>query len=383
MVNLAGEKMSKSTKLYFLIEDIAKDFEPELVRFYLSVDALPKPDRVRRRAPERGARRVAAHPPADGALRRLRRSRPRPPPAPRCRPSIDEAETRFTEAMNDDANTARAIGYLFDLAREVNRAGESGDAPRRRPARRRCGKLGSWIGLFWTQAAEEESEWPAEVLDLVARREGRPQGPQLQGSRRVARPAQGTRRGRRGRRPGTAHQGECVGEVTLDPGRASAVLKANKSVALRNAAGSSLSCICKRPLRDECAIPVPNGASFHRRSQAAARFLPRREKHMSLYRRVARIGLLALLLNAGLVLVPGGDRIGTALATGVVSADPSRSDIPPTAGDPDGPTGDITPPTSGSIDDPTAPIKRPVTRYSVWDAISTVLQLWLRYSFVR
>ena len=104
---------------------------------------------------------------------------------------------------------------------------------------------------------------------------------------------------------------------------------------------------------------------------------------MSLYRRVARIGLLALLLNAGLVLVPGGDRIGTALATGVVSADPSRSDIPPTAGDPDGPTGDITPPTSGSIDDPTAPIKRPVTRYSVWTRISTVFQLWLRYSFVR
>ena len=37
MVNLAGEKMSKTHgKLFFLIEDIAKDFDPELVRFYLS-----------------------------------------------------------------------------------------------------------------------------------------------------------------------------------------------------------------------------------------------------------------------------------------------------------------------------------------------------------
>jgi hypothetical protein len=104
---------------------------------------------------------------------------------------------------------------------------------------------------------------------------------------------------------------------------------------------------------------------------------------MSLYRRVARIGLVALLLNAGLILVPGGDRIGTALAISVVSADPSRSDLPPTAGDPDGPTGDIAPPTSGSIDEPTDTIKRPVTRYSVWTRISTVFQLWLRYSFVR
>ena len=104
---------------------------------------------------------------------------------------------------------------------------------------------------------------------------------------------------------------------------------------------------------------------------------------MSLYRRVARIGLVALLLNAGLILVPGGGRIGAAIAIGVVSADPSRSDLPPTAGDPDGPTGDITPPTNGSIDDPTAPIKRPVKRLSAWTRISTVYQIWIRFSFVR
>jgi hypothetical protein len=104
---------------------------------------------------------------------------------------------------------------------------------------------------------------------------------------------------------------------------------------------------------------------------------------MSLYRRVARIGLVALLLNAGLILLPGGGRFGSALATSVVSADPSRSDLPPTAGDPDGPTGDITPPTSGSIDDPTAPIKQSVKRYTFWSRVSTVYQLWLRFSFVR
>ena len=104
---------------------------------------------------------------------------------------------------------------------------------------------------------------------------------------------------------------------------------------------------------------------------------------MSWCKWVARIGLVALLLNAGLILVPGGDRIGPAFATGVVSADPSRSDVPPTAGDPDGPTGDVAPPTSGTIDDPTAPIKRPVKQFTLWTRISTVLQLWARFSFVR
>jgi cysteinyl-tRNA synthetase len=90
--------------------------------------------------------------------------------------AIDEAETRFTEAMNDDANTARAIGYLFDLAREVNRAGESGDAAQAKAGAQALRKLGSWIGLFWTQAASAETEWPAEVLDLVARREAARKG---------------------------------------------------------------------------------------------------------------------------------------------------------------------------------------------------------------
>jgi hypothetical protein len=102
------------------------------------------------------------------------------------------------------------------------------------------------------------------------------------------------------------------------------------------------------------------------------------------FRRAARIGLTALLLNAGLILVPGGNRFGAAFAlNGTVTADPSRSDAPPTAGDPDGPTGDIAPPTSGSIDDPGTAIKRPVQRFTLWSRISSVIQLWFRFSFVR
>lgn len=104
---------------------------------------------------------------------------------------------------------------------------------------------------------------------------------------------------------------------------------------------------------------------------------------MSWFRRVARIGLVALLLNAGLILVPG-NRSGNAFAVNIVlAADPSRSDAPPTAGDPDGPSGDIAPPTSGSIDDPGTVIKRPVTRITLWSRISFAIQLWFRFPFVR
>jgi hypothetical protein len=101
-------------------------------------------------------------------------------------------------------------------------------------------------------------------------------------------------------------------------------------------------------------------------------------------RRAARIGIAALLLNAGLILVPGGDRFGLASPlSGVVSADPVRSDAPPTAGDPDGPTGEVGPPTSGSINEPADPIKSPVRRMSTLTRIQTAFSLWLRFTFVR
>ena len=39
---------------------------------------------------------------------------------------IDNYRNRFTDAMDDDFNTAQAIAALFDLAREINRLGEEG-----------------------------------------------------------------------------------------------------------------------------------------------------------------------------------------------------------------------------------------------------------------
>jgi cysteinyl-tRNA synthetase len=81
-----------------------------------------------------------------------------------------QAERSFREAMDDDFNSARALGYLFDLAREVNRAVESGDAPQALAGARALDGLGSVLGLFWTPPGPE-AEWAPEVLALVGQRE--------------------------------------------------------------------------------------------------------------------------------------------------------------------------------------------------------------------
>ena len=169
MVNLSGEKMSKSSKLYFLIEDIIADFEPELVRFYLSSTHYRSPIEF---SLERLTEARTAYARIRQPMDRFGGFDPAPGAATGAMAeAIAQAETSFTEAMNDDANTARAIGYLFDLAREVNRAGEAGDAEPARAGAQALRRLGGLIGLFWMAPSTAEPEWPAEVLDLVARRE--------------------------------------------------------------------------------------------------------------------------------------------------------------------------------------------------------------------
>lgn len=106
---------------------------------------------------------------------------------------------------------------------------------------------------------------------------------------------------------------------------------------------------------------------------------------MLLLKRVAGIGLVALFLGAGLVLVPGGDRFGSAQAAGdQFITDPTRAgDVIPAAGDPDGPTGDVAPPTSGSISEPAESVKQPTKRNTLWAQFQVALKLWARFTFVR
>ena len=60
LVNLGGEKMSKSARHFYSIEDAARDFDPEAIRFYLAIDPLPESDRVERGPAQGSGRRVRA-----------------------------------------------------------------------------------------------------------------------------------------------------------------------------------------------------------------------------------------------------------------------------------------------------------------------------------
>ena len=168
MVNLGGEKMSKSTGNLFFIEDIVASVDPEVVRYYLLSTHYRSPiDFTLERLTEAGV-----------AYARLRSPLERADawgasvsgdPGGWLGEAVAEADRRFHEAMDDDFNTARAIGHLFDLSRQVNRALDEGLGASARSAASSLLRLGGVLGLFWK--APEKPAWDDQILQLSSARE--------------------------------------------------------------------------------------------------------------------------------------------------------------------------------------------------------------------
>jgi cysteinyl-tRNA synthetase len=129
-VNVNQEKMSKSLGNFFTIRDILKRYDPEVVRFFILTTHYRSPIDFSDQSLEdaragltrfyealKGAdETLAAHSPARGDSCEVL--------TPDEREVFDRIETleeRFREAMDDDFNTALAIGHLFDAVRGMNR----------------------------------------------------------------------------------------------------------------------------------------------------------------------------------------------------------------------------------------------------------------------
>ena len=118
LVTTGGEKVSHSLENFTTVADTLKLYEPMVVRLYLlsthyRSSLLFGEDGLVSAA--RGLERLRAA--ANGAA-----GNPPPWSATRAR----SAQEAFDAAMDDDFNSAAAIGHLFDLARDVNRMREEG-----------------------------------------------------------------------------------------------------------------------------------------------------------------------------------------------------------------------------------------------------------------
>ena len=111
-IRVNEEKMSKSLGNFFLIRDVLKNFDPEVLRFFML--------RAHYRSPINYSDAQLEE--ARSGLVRLYTALAHVPISNQPVDPHSPWVKRFTDAMNDDFNTPEAIAALFDLASEVNRA---------------------------------------------------------------------------------------------------------------------------------------------------------------------------------------------------------------------------------------------------------------------
>jgi cysteinyl-tRNA synthetase len=110
-IRVNEEKMSKSLGNFFLIRDVLKSFDPEIIRFFILKAHYRSPINYSDTQLEEARA---------GLLRLYTALAQTEPQANTLDPQSPWAQ-RFADAMNDDFNTPEAIAVLFDLASEVNR----------------------------------------------------------------------------------------------------------------------------------------------------------------------------------------------------------------------------------------------------------------------
>jgi cysteinyl-tRNA synthetase len=163
-VRVNSEKMSKSLGNFFTIRDILKVYHPEVLRFFMLQShyrsAVDFSDTALAEA-RQGMERFYA---VLGVLRDLQAGSagqtPAEPASAKDRELTDELRSlpkRFCEAMDDDFNTARAIGCLFDTVRFINTslAGNKADISPASlaEAEARLREAGAVLGLFQEEPA--------------------------------------------------------------------------------------------------------------------------------------------------------------------------------------------------------------------------------------
>jgi cysteinyl-tRNA synthetase len=110
-IRVDNEKMSKSLGNFFTIRDVLKQYDPEVVRFFIL--------RAHYRSPLNYS---DAHlDDARHALTRLYTALKEVTPDALPLDMAESHAQRFADAMSDDFNTPIAISVLFDLANEVNK----------------------------------------------------------------------------------------------------------------------------------------------------------------------------------------------------------------------------------------------------------------------
>jgi len=137
LVQLGEDKMSKSTGKLIAIKEAREKYSPDAIRLFVLSSHYRSPltySEEALEAAERGADRLRQVVESEGGGGKVGKG-----------VDAEPYRKRFIEVMDDDFNTPQALAILFDLTRDINRAGEAGYEPEE--ARKRLTEMAGILGL--------------------------------------------------------------------------------------------------------------------------------------------------------------------------------------------------------------------------------------------
>ena len=176
-LNIDNEKMSKSKNNFFTVRDIGKEFDLEAVRMFMLAAQYRSPINFSRELIAQAASSLERLYGARDQLAFMENTAEDREPNDEERAfiaEVDRAHEKFNAAMEDDLNTADALGALFELVREVFKLPQSG-VSRQAIAygKAKMHAMTGVLGLLMKQTDDVSPEVQAMVEERAAARQNK------------------------------------------------------------------------------------------------------------------------------------------------------------------------------------------------------------------
>jgi cysteinyl-tRNA synthetase len=181
LLNLRGQKMSKSTGHFFAMDDVLAEFSGEVVRFYLMSTHFRSQMEYSRERLEASAKTFER---LSNACRSVAEHLARLSGAPSVSSPVGaelvaaaaKARAGFKAAMDDDFNSAGAIGQMFELIKTYNTMLDehgpavTGSKEGLEAVRDALGEFDTILGFFPHGLPTEGAEVPDDIARMVDER---------------------------------------------------------------------------------------------------------------------------------------------------------------------------------------------------------------------
>jgi cysteinyl-tRNA synthetase len=124
-INIENEKMSKSKNNFFTARDVLSEYDSEVIRFFMLSAHYRSPINFSRELVESSAKALERLYNLKNSLEFLIEKSLNNPITEEEKASINRLEdlkTKFYDGMDDDFNTADALGAIFEIVREINQS---------------------------------------------------------------------------------------------------------------------------------------------------------------------------------------------------------------------------------------------------------------------